>query len=58
MSSFAIKYPFFILMFCLMVVVVGTANQFDDWVFASPFTSGVRPYWARVCSEGPYPPRR
>ena len=26
MSSFAIKYPFFILMFCLMVVVVGTAT--------------------------------
>jgi multidrug efflux pump subunit AcrB len=25
MSSFAIKYPFFILMFCLMVIVVGTA---------------------------------
>ena len=25
MSSFAIKYPFFILMACLMVVVVGTA---------------------------------
>jgi multidrug efflux pump subunit AcrB len=25
MSSFAIKYPFFILMFCLMVVVVGTS---------------------------------
>jgi multidrug efflux pump subunit AcrB len=26
MSSFAIKYPFFILMFCLMVIVVGTAT--------------------------------
>lgn len=26
MSSFAIKYPFFVLMFCLMVVVVGVAN--------------------------------
>jgi multidrug efflux pump subunit AcrB len=26
MSSFAIKYPFFILMFCMMVVVVGTAT--------------------------------
>jgi len=26
MSSFAIKYPFFILMFCLMVLVVGTAT--------------------------------
>jgi multidrug efflux pump subunit AcrB len=26
MSSFAIKYPFFILMFCLMVVVVGVAT--------------------------------
>ena len=26
MSSFAIKYPFFILMFCLMVVVVGVAG--------------------------------
>jgi multidrug efflux pump subunit AcrB len=26
MSSFAIKYPFFILMFCLMVIVVGVAN--------------------------------
>jgi multidrug efflux pump subunit AcrB len=26
MSSFAIKFPFFILMFCLMVVVVGTAT--------------------------------
>ena len=26
MSSFAIKYPFFILMFCLMVVVVGIAT--------------------------------
>lgn len=26
MSSFAIKYPFFILMFCLMVMVVGTAT--------------------------------
>ena len=25
MSSFAIKYPFFILMFCLMVIVVGVA---------------------------------
>jgi len=25
MSSFAIKYPYFILMFCLMVLVVGTA---------------------------------
>jgi multidrug efflux pump subunit AcrB len=26
MSSFAIKYPYFILMFCLMVLVVGTAT--------------------------------
>ena len=26
MSSFAIKYPFFILMFCLMVVVVGVTT--------------------------------
>src|ERR1700761_2934459 len=26
MSSFAIKYPFFILMFCLMVIVVGTTT--------------------------------
>jgi multidrug efflux pump subunit AcrB len=26
MSSFSIKYPFFILMFCLMVVVVGTST--------------------------------
>jgi multidrug efflux pump subunit AcrB len=26
MSSFAIKYPFFILMFCLMVIVVGIAT--------------------------------
>jgi multidrug efflux pump subunit AcrB len=26
MSSFAIKYPFFILMFCLMVMVVGTVT--------------------------------
>lgn len=26
MSSFAIKYPFFILMFCLMVIVVGTST--------------------------------
>ncbi len=26
MSTFAIKYPFFILMFCLMVIVVGTAT--------------------------------
>ncbi|HWB31694.1 MAG TPA: efflux RND transporter permease subunit [Acidobacteriaceae bacterium] len=26
MSSFAIKYPFFILMFCLMIVVVGVAT--------------------------------
>lgn len=26
MSSFATKYPFFILMFCLMVIVVGTAT--------------------------------
>src|SRR5450759_2196543 len=26
MSSFAIKYPFFILMFCLMVIVVGVAT--------------------------------
>jgi multidrug efflux pump subunit AcrB len=26
MSSFAIKYPFFILMFCLMVLVVGTST--------------------------------
>jgi multidrug efflux pump subunit AcrB len=26
MSCLAIKYPFFILMFCLMVVVVGTAT--------------------------------
>ncbi len=26
MSSFAIKYPFFILMFCLMVMVVGTST--------------------------------
>ena len=26
MSSFAIKYPFFVLMFCLMVIVVGTAT--------------------------------
>ena len=26
MSSFAIKYPFFILMFCLMVIVVGVST--------------------------------